>query len=65
MNKSTNELAEDALRHLAQMSVSEFLEWVANRITNVYNESPNVDYVLTLKEIAGRVKLYEDSLNED
>lgn len=30
----------------------EFLEWVADRLVHVYGESPNVDFVHRLREIA-------------
>ena len=30
----------------------EFLEWIANRLVEVYGESPNVDFVLKLRQIA-------------
>lgn len=30
----------------------EFLNWVAGRLVYVYNENPNVDYVLELRRIA-------------
>ena len=31
---------------------SEFLNWLADRLVHVYGESPNVDFVLKLREIA-------------
>jgi hypothetical protein len=33
----------------------EFLNWVADRLVHVYGESPNVDFVLKLRQIADRV----------
>lgn len=30
----------------------EFLNWIADRLVNVYGESPNVDFVHKLREIA-------------
>lgn len=38
-----------------KMSDGEFLKWLAERLVNVYNESPNVDFVLKLKEIATKL----------
>jgi hypothetical protein len=35
----------------------EFLDFIADRLVNVYNESENVDYVLRLREMAA---LYRD-----
>lgn len=32
-----------------------FLMWMADRIVHVYGESPNVDFVLKLREIADRL----------
>jgi hypothetical protein len=32
----------------------EFLSWVADRLVHVYGESPNVDFVLKLRDIAKR-----------
>jgi hypothetical protein len=36
---------------MSEVSDKEFLTWIAARLINVYNESPNVDFVLRLKEI--------------
>jgi hypothetical protein len=33
-----------------------FLEWIANRIVEVYGESPNVDFVRKLRAIAEEYK---------
>ena len=40
------------------MTDDEFLNWIADRIVNVYGESEYVDFVLKLREIAKR--LYEN-----
>lgn len=34
------------------MKDKEFLEWLVDRLVFVYNESPNIDFVLKLKSIA-------------
>lgn len=41
------------------MTDAEFLRWMADRLVHVYGESPNVDFVQHLREIADRV----DALN--
>lgn len=33
------------------MNDKEFLKWVHDRIVNVYGESPNVDFLIRLREI--------------
>ena len=35
------------------LSDREFLQWVADRLVLVYGESPNVDFVLRMREIVG------------
>lgn len=42
-----------------RMKTSDLLEWVADRLVYVYKESPNVDFVLTLREHAKMVKVQE------
>lgn len=43
----------------------EFLNWLADRLVNVYNESPNVDFVLKLKQIADNMeKAYEEGYSD-
>ena len=37
------------------MTDSEFLNWVADRFVNRYNESEQVDFVLALRRIAEKV----------
>lgn len=38
-----------------------FLEWLANRLVDVYGESPNVDIVHKLRAIAERVPVDVDT----
>lgn len=33
------------------MSDAEIIEWIADRLTTVYGESPNVDFVQRLREV--------------
>jgi hypothetical protein len=33
-----------------------FLDWLADRLVHVYGESPNVDFVLRLREISNLLK---------
>jgi hypothetical protein len=40
----------------------EFLNWVADRLVHVYGESPNVDFVRKLREIAEAEKQKEDAV---
>lgn len=47
------------------MTDKEFLNWLADRLVNVYNESPNVDFVHKLKKIAENIeKTYEEAYEE-
>lgn len=39
------------------MTDVQFLRWLRARLINVYNESPNVDFVQRLKSIADRLEL--------
>lgn len=41
----------------------EFLNWLADRLVNVYNESPNVDFVHKLKAIAKNTDQDQISFN--
>lgn len=36
------------------MNDEQFLSWLRDRLVNVYNESPNVDFVLRLEKIIKR-----------
>jgi hypothetical protein len=35
-----------------QLNTPDFLDWIADRLVNVYKESPHVDFVLSLRERA-------------
>lgn len=39
------------------MSDSEFLDWLADRLVNVYGESENVDFVRRLRGLARSTRL--------
>lgn len=41
---------------LTDPDISTFLEWIADRMVNVYGESPNVDFVLRLRLNAETLK---------
>lgn len=36
----------------ASFNTPDFLDWIADRLVNVHGESPNVDYVLSLRDRA-------------
>ena len=36
----------------AEVNTPDFLDWIADRLVNVYQERPEVDYVLSLRERA-------------
>lgn len=36
----------------ASVNTPDFLDWLADRLVNIYNESPNVDFVISLRERA-------------
>ena len=38
------------------MTDKEFLDWIITRIINVYNESPNVDFIHRLRKIADKLE---------
>jgi beta-xylosidase len=40
-----------------QVSTPELMEWIADRMVFVYNESPNVDYVQSLRSRAQKLRL--------
>jgi hypothetical protein len=51
--------APDLLRSVtvgAEVNLPDFLEWLADRMVNVYGESPNVDFVLTCRDRAKGVR---------
>lgn len=37
---------------MSELSDKDFLLWIADRLVEVYGESPNVDFVLHLREVA-------------
>lgn len=41
------------------MDDATFLEWIAARLVNVYNENENTDIVRRTKEIAEKVRRYD------
>lgn len=51
--RSTNAELVEALR---TRNGPDFLEWIADRLVHVYGESPNVDFVLSLRERADRAR---------
>lgn len=44
---------------------SEHLEWLHDRMINVYNERPNVDFLNRFREIIDETKANEKGLNLD
>lgn len=49
------DLAE-AIAYGPTLELPDFLEWIADRLVNVHGESPNVDFVLSLRERAKRCR---------
>jgi hypothetical protein len=49
---------------MAGLRDAQFLKWVADRFVNVYNESPNVDFVLRLHELAAHPDDESERLRE-
>ncbi len=43
------------------MTDAEFLNWVADRFVNRYNEDPNVDFVLALRRIGKKVEKFDNN----
>jgi hypothetical protein len=43
-----------------QLDLPSFLDWVADRLVHVHGDSPNVDFVLALKERSKRIRLAMD-----
>lgn len=41
------------------MNDKEFLYWIIGRLICVYNESPNVDFIHRLRNIANKLKFLE------
>ena len=46
------------------MKDSEFLEWIHDRLVNVYKESDLVDYMWKLREVTARVAVTEGYLED-
>ena len=40
-------------------NMSEFLEWIAERLVNIHNENENLDFVHSLKKYAKAIKEVE------
>jgi hypothetical protein len=41
------------------MTDKEFLNWIIDRFVHVYNESPNVDFIHRLQNIANKLEFLE------
>jgi hypothetical protein len=46
----------NAMHGISDTPIEEFLEWLADRLVYVYKESPNVDFVLSLRKRAEQAK---------
>lgn len=46
----------------AQVQLPELLTWIADRFEHVYGENPSVDFVLTIRERAKRLREAMDAL---
>lgn len=46
----------------AQVQLPELLAWIADKLEHVYNENPNVDFVLTIRERAKKLREAMDAL---
>lgn len=47
------------------MTDKEFLNWLEDRLVHVYNESPNTDFVLKLRQIADNIeKIYQKGYSD-
>jgi len=44
------------------MKDSEFLNWIADRLINVYGETENVDFVIKLRTVAANINVSEETL---
>ena len=42
------------------MMDSEFLQWIHDRLVNVYGEDPNTDFILKLNKIVAKTKEQEE-----
>lgn len=55
---------EEAVKGI-QLDLPEFLEWIADRLVNVYKESPNVDFVHACRNFVDKLRQAKaDSLAE-
>lgn len=52
-NKKTRKITAKRTQKLLD---AEFLSWLADRLINVYGESPNVDFVHKLRSVANRLE---------
>lgn len=52
-NKKTKKIAAKRTQELLD---AEFLSWLADRLVNVYDESPNTDFVHKLRSVADRLE---------
>jgi hypothetical protein len=44
------------IEHSTPLGASMFLNWVADRIVNVYGDNENMDYVLALRRIGAAIR---------
>lgn len=54
----TEAIAElvDGLERGAQVNLPDFLDWMADRLVNIYQENPNVDFVLSCRARAKHLR---------
>lgn len=45
-----------AIKMGTSTSTPDFLDWIADRLVNKYNESPYIDFVLSLRERAAALR---------
>lgn len=43
---------------------SEHLQWIHDRMVNVYSENPNADFLVKLREIIAKEKIHERETDE-
>lgn len=55
-SKLIDELVE-AIENGAQVNTPDLMEWVAERLIHVHGENPHVDYVLSLRTRAEKLRL--------
>ena len=49
---------------MAKTENSEHLQWIHDRIVSVYDESPNVDFLIRLREIIKEEKEHEENIEK-